>query len=191
MSKWFGKYNRSGYTKLNNGTGSSSDRTSCIKQTTMYTNAIGQAQELDWIDVNRKNKSIIINDDDIVTYAENHETLQDLKHGQNKACFLSGEIEVCGTTQTQVFNPDACNPQTYNTNLQPNYDNTDCDNSYNGILLVDDEGNPIDSTITNNTIYAEIKDTSGNDLDFSWTTQKSLLHEKIYLNSCNLDCEVK
>ena len=187
MATWFGKYNKNGYANLNNGFGSSNDNTCRSKTKKIYTSLHKSADYFasDYTQMNDKNgNNVIVNDDFVVTQTRSYEMLNDLKRGQSNTAFDCEESDEYFTLyKMDVFDPDVCDPQTYDA-----YNNTgtnvDCSNNYEGALLVDENGEEINSDISHNAVYAEIKEGESNILDDTYETENVVLRGKVYLSGC-------
>ena len=188
MATWFGKYNNDGYAVVENGSGSASDHITRKKRKNMFSTVYFQVSELGE-DVNQKISDIKVDDDLRLKYASSFDTLYNVKKGQSHVAYDCEDDEnYFIAVKTGAFNPDPCFPSTYDLSNNLDYDNADCSNQYQGILLVDENGDPINSTITNNTIYAEIKDVSYSDIPYQWTSERESITPKVYFNIFGDDC---
>ena len=189
MATWFGKYNKNGYAKLNNGVGSSNDNTSRKKAKTLFTNLYNSAQyfnsESDYTNMNKKNgNNVTVDGDYVITRAHSYELLNSVKKGQSHSVYDCEDEceEYFVITKNDVFNPDTCVRQTYDVSNNT-MTNIDCSNNYGGALLVDKEGVEIDSDISHNAVYAEIKtEHTSIDLLDTYETEKVILNSKVYLS---------
>ena len=194
MATWFGKYNKNGYAKLNNGIGSSNDNTSRKKSKTMFSNLYKSADYFDTVSdythMNDKNSNnVIVDDNYIVTNARSYDLLNAVKKGQSHTAYdCEDECEdYFVINKKDVFNPDTCIPQTYDVS-DNNTTNIDCSNNYGGALLVNKEGVEINSVVVNNAVYAEVKNESTSvELLDTYETEKVMINSKIYLSGC-VDC---
>ena len=132
MATWFGKYNNTGVVSDSNGMGSSSDKTSKKKATTMF--SIVKSQINNGLNVNTRNKSVNVNSNNVMVYANNHETLTEMKRGQSFVEQDCSNNSYFKQTYTQLLNPYPCDPQV----VVPGVENTDCSNNYEGVILMDD-----------------------------------------------------
>lgn len=192
MATWFGKYNKNGYANLNNGMGSADDNTSRKKGKSMFKTLHTSALYFDDIEnlalMNAKNgKNVIVDDEYVVTSARSYELLTQVKKGQNNIAFDCGDTdEYFVLDKTTVFNPDVCHPQTYDaSNIMGS--NADCSNNYGGALLVDENGNEINSNVAHNAVYAEVKEGVDVSLNNTYQIEKVVLDGKIYLSGV-VDC---
>jgi len=195
MATWFGKYNKNGYANLNNGMGSADDNTSRKKGKIMMRNLLNSVEYFDddlangVTRMNAKNgKNVIVDDEYVVTSGRNYELLTEIKKGQNNIAFDCEEDtdDYFVFEKRTVFNPDGCHPQTYDASNNMG-SNADCSNNYGGALLVDENGDEIDSTVTNNAVYAEVKEGVDVSLNSTYQIEKVVLDGKIYLSGV-VDC---
>lgn len=195
MATWFGKYNKNGYANLNNGIGSADDNTSRKKGKIIMRSLLNSVEYFDddlangVTRMNAKNgKNVIVNDEYVVTSSRSYELLTQVKKGQNNIAFDCDDEtdEYFAIDNNTVFNPDVCDPQTYDVSNNMG-SNDDCSNNYGGALLVDENGVEIDSTITHNAVYAEVKEGVDVSLNSTYQIERIVLDGKIYLSGV-VDC---
>lgn len=170
MSKWFGKYNNN-YAYSNTGLGSSGDYITRKKQRELFTNTFIDVESFTFpTSYNSKSSTFKVDEDAILTYAENHSQLNDITKGRTYANYSCGEYgteEQCYADGQHIrFNPDNCDPQTFTTANAK--ENTDCTNNYTGILLVDENCNEVENTCTALVpTYGEVKDSETQPLEYT------------------------
>jgi hypothetical protein len=186
MATWFGKYNKNGYAFKNNGLGSSSDHLKYKKETEVFKSVALNAQEYSDEELfNTSQSNVKINETYEVTYTNDYQMLYTLKKGQSHIHYDCNESTYFIDNKTMVFDPNKCYPQTYSTTY--GIDNADCSNNYQGMKLVDIDGNPINSTVTKNTVYAEIKSGQVSNI-IANDVEKERLDTHIYLYMFPEDC---
>lgn len=184
MSKWFGKYNNN-YAYSNTGLGSSGDYIKRKKQTELFKNTFTDVESFTFpISYNNKSTSFKVDEDSILTYAENHTQLNNITKGRtytNYSCGEYGTEEQCYAVGENIqFNPNGCNTQTFTTANAK--ENDGCTNNYTGVLLVDENCNELKNTCT--TIvptYGEVKEGKTQPLEYTMYSVNMTLKNPVQL----------